>query len=97
MHNLVGIPVHTKSGQALGKLADVLLDTDTGRIMFLEVRTPGLIHGLMNDILHVSWAQIISLDDKEAIVMDAVIPVSSGALAINPVPPTPLQQKTRES
>lgn len=77
VHSLVGIPVRTVSGHALGRLGDITVDADTGRLSFLEVRAPGLLKGLMNDLLHVSWAQVVSLDATQAVVADAVIAVAS--------------------
>jgi len=85
---LIGIPVKTRAGQLLGKLADVLVETNTGRVEFLLVRTGMAIPGLSRDELRIAWSQVISLSEKEAIVADATIPVGSRMLAMNIVPPT---------
>lgn len=74
---LVGLPVRTRSGSDLGKIADFIMDTDTGRMAFLVVRTRGFIPGLMDHELRVAWAQVISLSDTGAIVEDRSVP--SGA------------------
>jgi len=74
---LMGLPVRTRSSQALGKISDFVMDTDTGRIAFLLVRTRGFIPGLMDQELRIAWAQVISLTDKEAVVTDGSVP--SGA------------------
>lgn len=83
----IGIPVRTRSGHVLGKLADFVLESDTGRIEFLVVRTHKLIGGLMRDDLHVGWPQVLSLTDKEAIVVDAAVPAASRQMAVGFVPP----------
>lgn len=74
---LVGLPVRTRSGHPLGKIADFIIDTDTGRIAFLAVRARGFIPGLMDQELRIAWAQVISLSDTEAVVADGSVP--SGA------------------
>lgn len=79
---LLGIPVRTRSGQPVGKLADVELDTDTGRLDAIVVRTGGFIPGLIPRDLMVAWTQVVSLDDKEAVVADGTVPVGSAAIAM---------------
>ncbi|MFA5935957.1 MAG: PRC-barrel domain-containing protein [Patescibacteria group bacterium] len=88
VHALIGIPVKTKSGQTIGKLADVCLDCDTGRIETLIVKGPGFIHGLMNQELHIAWSQVVSLSETEAIVFDGTVPMGASHLAIGHLPPS---------
>ncbi len=83
---LIGIPVRTRSGQAVGKLADVLVETDTGRVEFLLVRTGMAIPGLPHEELQIAWSQVISLSEKEAIVADGTVPIGSKRLAIDIMP-----------
>ena len=65
---LMGLPVRTRSGQALGRLTDLVIDTETGRIAFIQVRTRGFIPGLMDHELRIAWVQVISFSDKEIVV-----------------------------
>lgn len=79
---LVGIPVRTASGQAVGRLADIELDTDTGRLEAIVVRTSGLIPGLIHHEVQVAWPQIISLCETEAVVADGTVPIGAAAIAL---------------
>lgn len=74
---LMGLPVRTRSGQALGRFTDLVIDTETGRIAFIQVRTRGFIPGLMDHELRIAWVQVISFSDKEIVVTDGSVP--SGA------------------
>ncbi|MCI0479366.1 PRC-barrel domain-containing protein [Candidatus Uhrbacteria bacterium] len=74
---LMGLPVRTRSGTALGKLTDLVVDTDTGRLAAFMVRTRGFIPGLMDHELRIAWTQVISLSEKELVVTDGSVP--SGA------------------
>jgi len=73
----MGIPVRTRSGTVVGRLTDLLVETDTGRVAFLLVRSRGFIPGLMDQDLRVAWTQVVSLSEQEAIVADNAVP--SGA------------------
>lgn len=79
---LAGIPVKTRSGEGLGRLVDVSIDTDTGRIDALLVRSRGLIPGLLDQELRITWSQVVSLSPTEAIVVDAVVPIKGRRLAV---------------
>jgi sporulation protein YlmC with PRC-barrel domain len=94
---LVNIPVKTKSGQALGRLSDIVIDADTGRLSFLQVRVRGFIPGLMDQELRIAWAQVVSLSDKEAIVADAAVEaLARNRIAIAPAAPQ-IQHKTNDT
>ncbi|MEO5927812.1 MAG: PRC-barrel domain-containing protein [Patescibacteria group bacterium] len=78
---LQGIPVKTRSGKLLGKLVDVSIETDTGRLDAILVRSRGFIPGLLEGELRISWAQVVSLSTEEAIVVDNVVPAGGRRLA----------------
>jgi sporulation protein YlmC with PRC-barrel domain len=84
---LLGIPVRTRSGESLGRLGDVSIDCDTGRIDVLLVKTRGFIPGLMDQELRISWSQVISMDTKEAVVADGTVPVATRRFAIGGAAP----------
>lgn len=71
---LVGLPVKTRAGAMLGKVTDFVLETDTGRLACVMVRSRGFIPGLMDHELRIAWAQVISISDMEVVVMDGTIP-----------------------
>lgn len=60
---------------AVGRLASLDLDGDSGRLMALRVRIPGVVPRLLDDEVAVSWAQIISITEEEAVIADASVPV----------------------
>ena len=81
---LIGLPVTTSAGQALGKVGSFELDTDTGRLTSLFVRTRGLVPGLMDHELAVAWNQIMEITPRGVVVSDAVAPIGATKLAMRP-------------
>lgn len=67
----MGLPVRTKSGIQLGKLASFDLDAETGRLTALHVRVRGMVPGLLDDEAIVAWPQVVTMDDKEIVVVDS--------------------------
>lgn len=84
---LIGLPVLTKSGQAVGKLAEVEVETDNGRIETLVVHTAGPIPAITHNELLIAWSQVVLISEKEIIVADATVPVSAASIAMGVVPP----------
>lgn len=80
---LIGLHVRTQSGTAVGKVASLDLDADTGHLVTLHVKTPGIVHGLLNEELAISWGQIVEITEKEVIVKDGTVPVGARALAVD--------------
>lgn len=78
---MVGVPVRTRSGTAVGKLSEVIIDTETGRIAFVLVRARGFIPGLIDQELRIAWSQIISMTEKEVVVTDGSIPTGATRIA----------------
>lgn len=75
------MPVRTRSGQVIGKLTDIVLDLETGRLAFLMVRVRGFIPGLLDQELQIAWAQVISMNEKETIVTDGSVPTGATRFA----------------
>jgi sporulation protein YlmC with PRC-barrel domain len=95
---LIGLHVRTQSGTALGKVGSLDLDADTGHLQNLHVKTPGIVHGLLNDELAVSWGQVVSMDEKEVVVKDGTVPMGSKAIAAaKPEAAAGIQVSARES
>lgn len=78
LHNL---PVRTRSGQPVGKVASVDIDADTGKLVALRVKTRGIVPGLLDQELSVAWGQIVEITEKEVIVEDGTVPMSNRAMA----------------
>jgi len=78
---LIGLPVRTRTGTALGKVAGFELDTDTGRLATLFVKTRGLVPTLLDQELSVAWDQIVEITDAAVIVQDTTVPAGARVLA----------------
>lgn len=78
---MVGVPVKTKSEQAVGKVASFDVDANTGRIAVMRVKTRGLLPGLLSDELLIEWNAIIELNTERAVVMDAAVKQTHEAMA----------------
>ena len=79
--SLPGLPVRTRSGQAVGKAVSADIETDTGRISAIRVRTRGLVPGLMDHELSIAWNQMIEITETEIVVQDGTVPIAGRALA----------------
>ncbi len=73
-HNLIGLPVETRSGASLGRIQDFELDPLEQRILRYTVRARRLIGDLLRHDLLVASSQVISLDAEKMVVDDAVRP-----------------------
>jgi len=76
-----GTHVLTRSGQALGKLASVDFDGDTGHLSALHVSS-GLVKGLLSDELVIAWNQVVEITEEKIIVSDTAIPEGASAVAL---------------
>jgi sporulation protein YlmC with PRC-barrel domain len=83
---LMNLPVLTKSGIKVGRLASLDIDADSGKLTAIRVRIPGAVPHLMDREIIVNWPQIVSLSEKEAVIADAVVPVGSKLLAKGAAP-----------
>jgi len=75
---IIGVPVKTRDGVALGKVASLDFDADTGHLGALNVST-SFVSGLLNDELTIPWNQIISMSADQVIVSDLVVPTGARA------------------
>lgn len=69
--DLLSLPVETKSGERLGKVASFEIDCETHLIVNYYVRS--LKDLLFKDELIISPSQVISISKEKMIVEDAVI------------------------
>ena len=81
---LFGLPVETAGGTSVGKAGCADIDTETGRLVTLHVKTRGVIPGLMNEELMVDWSQIVEITDTRVVVADASVPEGARAFARAP-------------
>lgn len=83
---LSGVSVQTASGTSIGAVSDVGIDTDTGRVQKVSVRSGGLVKGLMGDELMVDWSQIIEIREDVVVVDDALAKEANKSLARSMAP-----------
>lgn len=70
---MTGVPVRTRSGQSLGRVASFDLDDATGRLVNVHVKTGGIVSGLISDELLISWDAVVELSSEEVVVADASV------------------------
>lgn len=68
--DMVGVPVVTRSHQAIGKVASYDLDAVTGQMVRMHVKTGGLVAGLLRNELYVAAASIVSMSLEEVVITD---------------------------
>lgn len=88
-HTMRGVKVVTRSGQAIGKVASFDLDAATGRLVALRVRANGLMTGLLDQELTVSFDAIIEMTRTQVVIADGSVQVARSAFAGAEVVTTP--------
>ncbi len=78
---ILGIPVETRSGQSLGRLGSLDVDSETGRVKTFHVKSGNLVAGLLGDELMIAWDQVVEWTSERLVVVDSALPVGSRALA----------------
>ncbi|OGL72476.1 hypothetical protein A3C96_01050 [Candidatus Uhrbacteria bacterium RIFCSPHIGHO2_02_FULL_60_10] len=81
---LKGLPVETRSGQKVGRLAGLSVDSEMHTVARYHVKRTRLLAALLPDELLVDSTQVISLDDKKMVVQDAAVPEMLAARAVRP-------------
>ncbi len=81
-----GTSVVTESGQEVGSFLGVIVDTERGSIVQLEVRPAGLVRGLVAHELVIQWSDVMDWTEKQIIVKDAAVPAKMSATAPSAVP-----------
>jgi len=71
--NLINLSVETSSGNALGAVSGVDIETETHAIKSYRVKSKGIIKGLLNDELVISSTQVISIDKDKMVVNDNAV------------------------
>lgn len=87
-------PVRTRSGTAVGKVASIDFDADTGHFTTLHVRVAGVVSGLLDKETLVGWQQIVSMSETEVIVEDTSVSRALPRFAKQFSSPTPAPRPT---
>jgi sporulation protein YlmC with PRC-barrel domain len=78
---LIGCPVETQQGEAIGKVTDCGIDVDTGHLMHLLVRPRRLMTGLLQDELLIPWRAVIRVTAEKIIIQDGSVDATTRAFA----------------
>lgn len=70
----------------MGTVSDFGIDTGTGQMQKISVRSGGLVKGLMGDELMVDWSQIVEIREDAVIVDDALAKETGKSLARSMAP-----------
>lgn len=71
--DLRGIPVITKSGEKVGKLAAIVIDAEHHEVAQYVVARASLLSSIIPDELLVHPGQVVSLDGEMMVVEDAAV------------------------
>ena len=66
------LPVRTESGKALGHVVDISVDPSTHSVISYHVKTSRMLPDMVQSPLIIHHTQVVSLDEKEMVVDDAV-------------------------
>lgn len=80
LRKLRNVPVETQSGNVLGHVTDVILQTE-GQVVVQYVVKTKIIGG---DLLFVSREQVVAIEEHRLVVDDAVDKLESGAVVKKP-------------
>mgnify|MGYP001568136878 CR=1 FL=1 len=81
--NLIGLPVETRLGVAVGKISDIELD-DVSLVSSYIVQTSKLLPGFLSRQLVIAPKQVVSLTDEKMVVDDNLVKEKSGEWAKMP-------------
>ncbi len=70
---LTGVPVVTRSGQAVGKVVSFDLDTVTGRMQAMHVHAKGIMAVVMDGDSIVPWDAIIEMSPSRIVIADGTV------------------------
>lgn len=71
--NLLGLPVETQFGVAVGTLADIEIDTELHLIENYKVKTSKLLPGLFSKSLLIGRQQVVAITADKIVVEDSVV------------------------
>ena len=78
---IIGLTTQNKSGENLGKIKDVLVNSDNGQIEKYIIKRSALMKSLLVDDLIIDNSQVIEMNDKALIVDDGSVPINQGETA----------------
>lgn len=72
LKRLIGLPVRTVGGSALGHVIDFEIEIDEGSLRALLVKPGGLVQGLVGEDLRIEWSRIVEVRQDLVLVEDSV-------------------------
>lgn len=94
---MTGVPVETRAGYVVGKVASFHLDASTGRLVSMLVHAPGIVSGLFRDELVVAWDAILEMTPDRVLVADAAVKVTARLARKEFVTPVPNPTMMRDA
>ena len=70
---LAGVPVYTRSGDRIGKLAGFVIESDTHEVVQYAVRKSGTLELILPKEFLVGRGQVVSVSDEKMVVEDAAV------------------------
>ncbi|MFH1225796.1 MAG: PRC-barrel domain-containing protein [bacterium] len=70
---IINLPVETKNGQSVGRVAEFEIDILTGKVANYHVKSSNVIKGLFKDELIINQSQVIGLTKEKMVVDDNVV------------------------
>ena len=91
-HELQGAPVWTRLGERVGRVHDLTLETDTGRMAAIHVRLGHWVPLAIPKTIVVPWSHIVLMTPEKVVIDDAVVTELSLAVEPRTAPfaPTPV-------
>ncbi len=83
LKQLINLPVYTQSGHYLGRVVDLEIDSETGRVVKYFVKSQSFIKNLFQGCLIISESQVLSISKEKMVVEDNLKKVKG--LASSPV------------
>lgn len=72
-NKLLGLPVETQSGQALGKIQGLLLEPQTHTVVQYEVKRNRILPDLFGKTLLIHVGQVLALTKEKMVVEDLLL------------------------
>ena len=87
---MLGVSVITRAGRDIGKVASFDVDATTGRLVTLHVKTRGLVSGLLQNELLVSWDAVLEMTEARVVIADAAIAATAKDATTTSAPVKPM-------
>ncbi|MFA5048045.1 MAG: PRC-barrel domain-containing protein [Patescibacteria group bacterium] len=81
LKQIIGLTTQNKSGELLGKIKDLEINSDSGQIEKYLIKKSALIKGLLVEDLIIDSSQVVEMNENLLVVDDGTVPISQGETA----------------